>query len=758
MAFGEVKLVPGMDLEQTPTLNQVSLVGGNLVRWREGLIEKIGGWVRFYPFSIGSIIRDLHAWQDINSVDWLAVGATKSWQVLSEGVLRNITPQTTTTNTPPNFIFTNASSVVTIDDANINGPTTNNYVFLATPVWGGGLVLQGLYKITSVLSSTSYQIDAGAPATLSTTSSTVTITNANPGVVTWTAHGLSAGMPVFFTTTGALPTALTPGKTYYVSTVVDTDNFEVSEFPGGTSIDTTAGVQTGVQTATANGGSVPVFTTTLGNALVNVYEMDHDLILGESVSFLVPTTVGGITVGGAYLVQQVVDADNFSIGVSAAATSASSAAMNSGDVRFIYYIAIGPQTQSKPYGAGLYGADAYGTGSSNTPSSGTPITADDWTEGNWGEILLGCPEDGGIYQWSPDSGFQNGQLIANAPILNAGMFVAMPLQIVVAFGSSFTGVPAPLDVNWSTSGDFTVWAPAVGNSAGGYVIPTGSRIIGGIQAPQQGLIWTDIDLYSMQYVGGTNVFGFTQIMTGCGLIGSHAMGVLGTTVYWMGQDQFFMLPAGGAPQPLPCSVWDYIFQNLDTENAWKIRCKPNSNFNTIGWEFPSIAGDGENDSYVEFNREAGVWSIGAYPNEGRSAWIDQSLFGPPLAGTPSGLLFQHEIGYNGDGAALNPTFTSGYFAVAQGEDYWFIDQFIPDFKYGIYSGAKNAQIQVTLSVVNYPNDVPIVKGPYTVSQASNYISTRLRGRQVAITVESFDLNSFWRLGLIRYRYSTSGRR
>lgn len=760
MAFGSVRLVPGVDVEKTPTLNQAGISSGNLIRWREGLVEKVGGWQRFYPLPIGSIPRDLHAWQDINSIDHLSVGATKALLVITSGVATDITPQTTTTNTPPYFTATSSSNVITIVDSNISGPTTNNSVFLATPVWVGGIVLQGLYAITANLSSTSYQIKAASNATLSTTTSVVTMTNANPGVVTWNAHGLLADAPVFFTTTGALPTNVTPYKTYYVlSASLGTNTFEFSDVPGGTPIDTTAGVQTGTQTAYANAGSVPVFTTTSGSASVNVLIENNGLSVGQEQAFQVATTIGGTTVSGTYLAQTIVDSNNFTISATPVASATATAPMNGGNVQFVYYIAIGPQAQGLPYGAGPYGNNTYGIGGAAPAIQGTPITAVDWTEGNWGEILVACPQGGGIYQWSPDSGFKTAQLIPNAPIANTGMFVAMPYQIIVAYGSSFSGVASPLEINWCTVGDFAVWAPLVTNQAGGYTIPTGSAIIGGMAAPQQNLIWTDIDLYSMQYVGPPNVFGFSKIMSGCGLIGSHAVGVLGNTVYWMSQQQFYVMPAGGAPQPLPCSVWDYIFQNLDTANAYKVRCKPNSNFGTIGWEFPSLSGGtGENDSYVEYNVIEREWVSGQYPATGRSAWIDQSVFGPPIAGTPTGLIFQHEKGYNGDGAAINPIFTTGYFVLGEGEDFSYVDQFIPDFKYGLEAGSQNAQILISINVVNYPNDAPTVLGPYTVNQANTYVSTRLRGRQVSLTVQSFDLNSFWRLGLIRYRFSPAGRR
>ena len=390
MAFGSVRLVPGVDVEKTPTLNQTGIADGNLIRWREGLVEKIGGWDQFYPFAIGSIPRALHAWQDINSIDHLSIGADASLSVLTDGALTTITPQTTTTNTPPFFTATSSDTTIQIVDSNISDPTTNNSVFLATPVWVGGIVLQGLYQITANISTHVYQIQAATPATLSTTTHTVSMTNANPGVVSWTAHGLLADAPVFFSTTGALPTNVVPFHTYYVLTAgLMADSFEFAASPGGTAIDTTAGAQTGTQTAVGNGGSVPIFTTTSGSATVSVREDNHDFIAGETAAFLAPTTVGGITVSGAYLVQAVGDANDYNIIAATSAASSDVQLMNSGNVRFVYYIAIGPQAGSEPYGGGLYGDGAYGFGVTPPWGGGTPITAVDWTLDNWGEILSG---------------------------------------------------------------------------------------------------------------------------------------------------------------------------------------------------------------------------------------------------------------------------------------------------------------------------------------------------------------------------------
>src|SRR5262249_46641797 len=134
----------------------------------------------------------------------------------------------------------------------------------------------------------------------------------------------------------------------------------------------------------------------------------------------------------------------------------------------------------------------------------------------------------------------------------------------------------------------------------------------GLQAPQQALLWTDLDLWAINYIGNPTIgtFGQTPIASSCGAIGSHAVGKLGNNVLWMGRSNFFAF-SGNAVQPLPCPVWEVVFQNLDVDNAWKVRAGPNTPFNEMWWFFPSLSGgSGENDSYVKVNLLDGSWDYG----------------------------------------------------------------------------------------------------------------------------------------------------
>jgi hypothetical protein len=365
---------------------------------------------------------------------------------------------------------------------------------------------------------------------------------------------------------------------------------------------------------------------------------------------------------------------------------------------------------------------------------------------------LACPKDGAIYAWSPDSGFLQSQVIAAAPFFNGGIFISMPQQILVAWKSiQSTGTQDNLIVRWCDAGNFNNWTVSNQTAAGSFHIPTGSILVGGLQAPNYGVVWTDVDVWIMQYVGGTVIFNFTRVGSGCGLIGQHAAGILGGIVYWCSTTSFYVLGPSGAV-PLPCSVWDFIFQNNSTANIIKMHCAPNSAFNEIAWFFPSTIAT-ENDSYVKLNVAENEWDYG---NIIRTAWIDVSILGTPIGTDTNANIYQHEQGqmYFGTGA---PSFKTGWFSLTDGSDLMFVDWALPDFIWSLYSGGQDASVNITFYTVDYPGDNARQYGPFTVTRATEFIAPRLRGRLVSLLITSNN-NIFWRLGRVRMRFGASGRR
>ena len=680
MPYGEVTLVPGVNVEQTPTLLQAGYAQSQLIRFKDSLAQKYGGWTSYYQFNLPGVPRDLHAWEDLNSTGHLSIGTTTNLSIITSGSNTDITPQTLTTNPAPNFTTTMGSFVVTITDPNISNVTTYDAVLFNTPVSVDGIILTGLYQINSIIGTHSYTIIAS-----------------------------------------------------------------------------TAGVA-----GVTGGGAVPVFTTGGGSALVSVLLAAHGLLQGDTAVFPASTTGNGVTIQGAYTVVTRTDANNFVITAPNQASAGGSFSMNGGNVQFVYYLNIGPPAVGSGYGVGGYGLGGYGTGAtSGSAQTGTQITATDWTSDNWGQLLLACPQNGGVYQFDPTGGFQNAGIVSSAPAFNTGIFVSTALQILMCYGSTIQeglGIEQdPLLINWSDQGNFFQFTPAVTNQAGNYRIPSGSRIVTGGAVQNQNLFWTDLDLWAANYIGFPLVFSFNKIGSGCGAIGLHAWQQFRGNVYWMGGSNFFTYNTNGV-SVLPCPVWDFVFQNINPNFTQNVRAMPNTDFNEIGWEFPSSASaNGENDSYVKMNvtEPNQPWDYGSLP---RSAWIDRSILGPPIAATPTGSIYQHETSPDAAGQPLAWSFTTGYAYLGNGQDVAFIDEVRPDFIYGTFPSSGGAQIQVSINVVNDYTGQTQVAGPYTVNKQTPYITTRIRGTRASWTISGSDIGSFVRLGKIRYRYEPDGRR
>ena len=506
-----------------------------------------------------------------------------------------------------------------------------------------------------------------------------------------------------------------------------------------------------------SGGAVPQLTTTSGSAVVTVTLADHGLAIGDKYVQPISETIGGLTIQGTYVVNTVPTSGTFTITANQAASSgAGPTSINSGEARLTYYIALGPAPAGAGYGLGTYGTGTYGLGTVPGVITGTAITSTDWTFQNWGEIVLGCTAGGGIYSWQPNSGFQTARLIDNGPLFNDGIVIAMPAQILMAWGSTQTeaiGIQQdPLLIRWCDQEDFTVWTDAVDNQAGSFRIPTGSKIVSALQTPQQLMFWTDLDVWACTYVGPPLVFGFQKIGSQCGLIGRHAAVSFRDRVYWMGQRNFYT----GNGSVLPCSVWDNVFQDLDATYQHKAWAWTNTPFNEVWWFYPSESGGtGECDKYVKYNVVNGAWDYG---DLGRSCGIDESVLGNPIASTPAGIIYQHEEGADADGQPIVASFRTGYFKLGEGQDWLYVSKFIPDMKFGTVEGDQDAQLSVTFYVKDYPGSDERTYGPYSFINTTTWIDTRFRGGLAAIQIDSATTTGFWRLGLPRIIMAPDGRR
>lgn len=773
MPFATVKLRPGINVEMTPVLNEAGYSQSGFGRFKAGLFQKIGGWTKYYTYALAGTVRALHPWQDLNAVKHLGVGSTSSLNILTSGSLNTITPQQTTTNPAPNFSTVNGSPTVTVVDTGIANVTTLDYVYFNTPISVGGLILSGIYAIQTIVGTTSYTITAASNAT-----STVNNTGSVPSFaaqgtttslvnVTLNNHGLVAGAEITFPI-ATTAYGITIQGTYSVVSVTNANVFVISAnafLTSTSSFSMNSGnaqllyyIALGPQAGGSGygllgyGGTSTATVTISISTPADITWTAHGFTAGQAVSF--STSVGGslptgITAGTTYYISTAgLTTDSFRIATTLANALAGTPVVNTSGTQ------SGTQTGSAAVGG-------YGTGYAPTSQTGTAISTTNWTLDNFGELLVSCPKDGAIYYYDVNGGYATAQVVPNSPVFNRGIFVAMPEQQIVAYGSSLTpagsiGVQQdPLLIRWCDVGDFTSWTASATNQAGSYHIPTGSEIIGAIQSAQNGLIWTDLDLWAMSYIGQPLIYAFNKIGSNCGLIGNHARAQLLGVTYWMGRSNFFMLSGSGVT-PIPCSVWDYVFQDLDTTNQSKCVAAADTAFNEVFFFFPSASGGtGEIDKYVKFNTEEKTWDYGVL---GRTAWTDQSVLGQPIGAGSDGYIYQHETTNDADGVAINSVFQSGYWMMAEGEEIVFVDWILPDFKWGLYGSSPNAQIQITIYATMYPGDVPQIYGPYTVTQATQYINTRIRARYMAIQVSSADLGSFWRIGGIKVRSSRDGRR
>jgi len=396
------------------------------------------------------------------------------------------------------------------------------------------------------------------------------------------------------------------------------------------------------------------------------------------------------------------------------------------------------------FGAGNWNAGTFGTDRGVLVAAGALRL---WTLDTWGEELLAVPRDGLLYNWKPSAGPGTvAAVIATAPTANKGVLTGMPERHAILFGSSTGSVQDPLLIRWSDVEDYTTWTATATNSAGSYRIVGGTEIMGWLAAPQEILVWTDSVLYGMRFQGLPYVYGFFQQGAGCGLLAPGAAAVIAGTAYWMGRYGFWRY--AGQVAPLPCTVWDSVFRNLNAQQVRKVKASVNAGFTEIRWDYPS-ATSVENDSYVTFDITTSTWSLGLMA---RTAWVDAGVFANPLATSPDGRLYAHEFGTDADGQPMQPFVQSGEFDIGDGETYSFVDQVIPDFN------DQAGLVQITLTAQATPNSPSSQKGPFSVLPSKTYISPRLRGRQVAIRIGSSTLGAFWRLGALRLRVSQDGRR
>jgi hypothetical protein len=385
------------------------------------------------------------------------------------------------------------------------------------------------------------------------------------------------------------------------------------------------------------------------------------------------------------------------------------------------------------YGYSTYGSLAYGTA---RPDTGLITPATTWSMDTWGEYLIACSNaDGKLYEWQ--LGFTTPTLaavITNAPTSNKAVLVTAE-RIMFALGAGGN----PRKVQWCDQENNTVWTPATDNQAGDYELATPGTLLAGKRVKGVNLLFTDVDVHTAQYVGAPFVYGFEKAGSGCGLISAQSVAAIDTAAIWMSKAGFWIYD--GYVKPLPSDVSDYVFGNINFNQASKVYAVHNSKYGEIWWYYPSSSSN-ENDSYVTFNYRENHWNIGTLA---RTAGTDAGVFANPLMVSTDGYIYEHEVGFAYDSASLYAE--SGPVQLGNGDNIMSVRQVVPDEQ-------TLGEAVVSFKTRNYPTGTQSTFGPYT---AANPTDVRFAARQVNVKVTGNTLAD-WRIGVMRLDAVPSGKR
>ena len=341
----------------------------------------------------------------------------------------------------------------------------------------------------------------------------------------------------------------------------------------------------------------------------------------------------------------------------------------------------------------------------------------------------------------------------------------------VPFGSTSAADFDPLLIRWAdqdTPGD---WTPTQTNTAGDLRVSRGSRIVRALPTRQEILVWTNTHLFTLQFLGTTDVFGLQEYADNISIASPRAVSSAANITYWMGQDKFYAYT--GRVETLPCTLRNHVFNDLNYGQADQIISGTNEQWNEIWWFYPTADSD-YNNAYVVYNHLERIWYYGTID---RTAWLDTPLRqNPQAANTPvvvdnlgnvtigSGSLYNHENGINDDDIAMVSYIQSSDFDLEDGDQFMLTRRILPDVE---FNGSTANAPEVTLSIRprNFPG-APVSIDPAdtqsvietSVNQYTDQVFVRARARQMALKVQSDTLGVQWQLGAPRLDARPDGRR
>ena len=541
---------------------------------------------------------------------------------------------------------------------------------------------------------------------------------------------------------------------------------------------------------TTSAGDV-TFAASDGSSTITVTDTNHGAVAGDFVTFSGAVSLGGLITANVlnqeYKINSIVDSNSYTItarevnsvaditvdGVyTPVAVTANSSDSGNGGSSVVGAYQINTGLDTSVFGNG-WGAGTWSRGAWNSAAVIDTLTDTLrlWSHDNFGEDLIINVYNGGIYYWDGSALTTRAVPLSslagasNTPTVAAKVIVSDVDRHVIAFGANPLGssVQDPLLIRFSDQENAADWTPSTTNTAGDLLIGSGSRIVTAIETRQQILIFTDTSLHVMQYLGPPFTFGINMISENVTIASPNSAIAIEDNVFWMGNNEFYTY--GGAVQKLPCTVRDYVFSDFNQNQSEKVFAASNTSFSEIWWYYPSA--NSENvDRYVVYNYQQNIWYYGTLA---RSAWMDRGVEQNPIAAGLDGYLYTHENGFD-DGSQNPATAISAYiessqFDIGDGNNFSFVSRIIPDVTFRD-STASSPSVTFTMKARNFPGgnylqeDDSIITKTATVpvEQFTNQANIRLRGRSMALRVDSNGTGMTWRLGSPRMDVRQDGRR
>ena len=760
MPLSKIQFRPGVDRETTSYGDETGWYNSDLIRFRKGRPEKMGGWQRISSNTIQGTGRSLHTWSTLSGAKYMGLGTEDKMYVEEGGLYNDITPirATTTLGSNPLTTGSSGSGIVTVT-APAHGAVDGDFVTLS-----GATTTDG---ITAAQLNTEHELTLVNPNsyTISTAGSASSGSTAGGGSSVVAAYQINTGLNTVIPGVGFGAGSWGGLDTSYSQTTLNDSggiNASVTSFilTSATNFET-ASTTTGAN-LTASSTSIPVAnssgfpakgTILIGSEKIR-YGTNAGNVLGDITRGDDGTTAASSSSGDAVTFVGLMLIDDELIQY----TGKSSNTIDAGVVRGVR----GTTAAAHDDGVVVKEANSFvGWDGSSDTSADTGSNIRLWSQDNWGEDLAFCVFDGAPFYWDSTLGvgnrastFASQTGASDAPTITRHVGISDADRHVVCFGCNPISETAQdlLMVRWSDQESPFDWTPTATNTAGSQRLSSGSEILAAQKTRQETLIWTDTSLHSMKFTGPPYTFGFSIVANNVSIIGPNAVTTVGDKVFWMDRENFYVYT--GRIQVIPCTLLRYVFDDINLSQNYKCFAASNKMFDEVFWFYPS-SGSLEIDRYVKFNYTENTWDLGTLS---RTAWVDYGLHDNPRGcGSDSGInyVYEHETGNNADGEAMTSFIESADFDLGDGQQFMSISRLIPDVD---ITTTASRTVDYVLKTRNFPGDTLSTNSTTAVGTTTQQANLRARARQAVLRIGSSDTDVTWTLGDLRLDLRPDGRR